>query len=171
MSICRQPKRLGELLPAVVAELILRQRRPMRVYRLTLPWTSPPLSLNHRLNRYDYARQVRNVRETTAWLAKAALRQGRLARLDRIRVELHYQPRDNRERDDDNPVATLKACVDGLVDAGVVAGDGRKWVRREMPIIHDATPGQPGRLWLEIRERRRESDSERSPSPSTRGTR
>lgn len=119
----------------------------MTTYRIDFPgWTKPPLSLNDRRNRWAHAREVKTVRETTAWLARNA----KLGSHDRIRVELHYQPRDNRPRDDDNPVLTLKACVDGLVDAGVVAGDDRSRVRREMPIIHDAVKGETGRVWLEI---------------------
>ena len=76
------------------------------VYELALPWSSPPLSLNHRRGWRATARLTRTVRDTTHVLA----RQAGVGRHDRVRVALHYRPRDSRTRDSENPVATLKAC-------------------------------------------------------------
>ncbi len=45
-----------------------------------------------------------------------------------------YWP-DNRRRDEDNAVASLKAAYDGLVEAGLVVDDDSRHLRREMPIF------------------------------------
>lgn len=65
-------------------------------------------------------------------------------------VTLHYRPRDNRRRDADNLVPTLKALCDGLVDAGLVPDDTPNYMHKHMPVIHPAERGKQGIMWLEI---------------------
>jgi crossover junction endodeoxyribonuclease RusA len=43
-------------------------------------------------------------------------------------VRVTFPVRDNRRRDSDNPAPTVKAIVDGLVDAGVWPDDSPEWV-------------------------------------------
>lgn len=43
-------------------------------------------------------------------------------------VRVTFPVRDNRRRDADNPAPTVKAIVDGLVDAGVWPDDSPEWV-------------------------------------------
>ena len=43
-------------------------------------------------------------------------------------VRVTFPVRDNRRRDADNPAPTVKAIVDGLVDAGVWPDDTPEWV-------------------------------------------
>jgi crossover junction endodeoxyribonuclease RusA len=70
-----------------------------------------------------------------------------------ITVGLVYVPRDKRRRDADNLVVPLmKALVDGIVDAGVVADDDTEHVTRTMPVI--LPPDGDPRLVLVIREGR-----------------
>lgn len=81
----------------------------MTDFELDLPFTSPPLSLNHRRGWRANAAKIRQVRDTACVLAK----QARIGRCDRVRVTLHYRPRDRRTRDVENPTPTLKACCRG----------------------------------------------------------
>jgi crossover junction endodeoxyribonuclease RusA len=116
-------------------------------WELLLPYSSPPLSLNQRLHHMQRSRLTRQLRDDVALLAKAR----RIPRLGRVRVELHYQPKDNRHRDADNLVATLKPCIDGLRDAGVIPDDTPEYVTWGAPQIH---PKQFGvqRVWLVVLE-------------------
>lgn len=123
-----------------------------------LPWTSPPLSLNDRGNSrgamFVKAKKVREIREQTLFLARAA----RLPRgVEHVTVQLHYRPRDNRRRDTDNLVATLKPICDGLAGGkpttpgyGMVPDDVPAFMAKPEPIIHAAERGKTGALWLEI---------------------
>lgn len=122
----------------------------MNAVRIDLPWDRPPLSLNDRGSHWAVkARKVAEVRQATAWL----VRQARLGRFERVRIELHYQPKTRRGRDSDNLAATYKACVDGAVgDAGLVPDDTDVHVERGWPVIHEPVAGEPGRLWLVISE-------------------
>ena len=118
----------------------------MTTYELPLPWSKPPLSLNHRRGWRANAALVKEVRHA-GW---ALARSSGVGPHERVRVELHYRPRDRRTRDDENPVPTLKALADGLVDAGVVVGDTKVNMVKEMPIIHEPVKGSPGCMWLII---------------------
>jgi crossover junction endodeoxyribonuclease RusA len=117
---------------------------PPAVYELELPWSAPPLSLNHRRHWRAAAGLTKSVRQAVHVLAI----QAHLGRHDRVRVTLHYQPRDQRVRDAENPTPTLKACCDGLVDAGVVKDDSPQFMVKDMPVIHPAS--RPARLWLVV---------------------
>ena len=114
------------------------------VFELQLPWTSPPISLNHRRHWRATANLTRAVRDATHVLAREA----RIGRHERVRVTLHYRPRDKRIRDEENNVPTLKACCDGLVDAGIVPDDSPQFMEKDMPVIHPAA--SPARLWLVV---------------------
>lgn len=117
------------------------------VYTLDLPYEKPPLSMNDRKHHMARARITRQIRSTTAWLAKEAkVPTGR----DHVEVRLHYRPRENRRRDADNLMPVLKAACDGLVDAGLVDDDTPELMHKLMPVIHPAEKGCPGALWLTI---------------------
>lgn len=120
-------------------------------YELDLPYTAPPLSLNAKHRWYAHAAKVREVRHAACVLAKASPL-GRGGPLGKIRVTLHYIPRDRRVRDVENPTPTLKACADGLVDAGVVIDDRPEFMEKLMPVIHEAASvsGLKPRLWLVV---------------------
>lgn len=120
-----------------------------RSWDIRLPWTAVPLSLNDRGHWPARARRTRAVRDAAAVAALAAPGLAR-ADLARCEVGLTYVPRDRRRRDADNLVATLKACCDGLVDAGVVADDTPDLMVKRMPVI--AAPDGDPRLVLTIRE-------------------
>ncbi|MCU1640893.1 MAG: Uncharacterized protein JWN03_1168 [Nocardia sp.] len=125
---------------------------------LELPWTAPPLTLNQRRATkgamFAHARTVAEVRGTVHRLAQGAQLPRDLAH---VTVQLHYRPRDNRRRDTDNLVATLKPACDGLAAGtakypgyGLVADDIPRFMAKPEPIIHPAERGKVGALWLEI---------------------
>lgn len=104
----------------------------------------PPLTLNQRLHWREKARRTRLVRDTVWARAKEA----KLGRHDHITVRLHYAPGDTRRRDQDNLVATLKPCLDGLVDAKVIPDDTPLHVTWYSPEIHPGSGER--RMWLEV---------------------
>ena len=55
--------------------------------------------------------------------------------MTRCEVSLVWYVNDRRRRDDENPVATLKALCDGLVDAEVVEDDTALFMLKHMPRI------------------------------------
>jgi crossover junction endodeoxyribonuclease RusA len=55
--------------------------------------------------------------------------------LGRCEVRLVWYVNTRTRRDDENPVATLKALCDGLVDAEVVEDDTRAYMLKHMPEI------------------------------------
>jgi crossover junction endodeoxyribonuclease RusA len=81
-------------------------------------YTKPPLSLNDRMHWRKKSAITKDVRTDIWFQAKEVVPPCAAAV-----VELHYVPRDARRRDRDNLVATLKPCMDGLVDAGVIPDD------------------------------------------------
>lgn len=117
-------------------------------WTIGLPYERPPLSLNYHLTRPHENRVTGEVRAVGCQLARAA----RIGRHARVAVELHWRPASGRTatRDTENPVPTLKALCDGLVDAGVVPDDDRWRMTKVMPIIHDPEPPAPGLMWLEV---------------------
>ena len=64
-------------------------------------------------------------RKKAALRSLAAVRcgQGRAVFLDRVRCVVNITWPDNRRRDAHNLMPTLKACVDGFVDAGLLEDD------------------------------------------------
>ena len=90
----------------------------MRTWTLRVGYyTKPPLSLNDRMHWRKKAGITKKVRAGVFLDAES------IPVLGWATVELHYVPRDRRRRDRDNLVATLKPCMDGLVDAGVIPDD------------------------------------------------
>jgi crossover junction endodeoxyribonuclease RusA len=114
----------------------------MPVYRLD--WTSPPLTENQRWSHWAAkGRVVKDVRLTGKLLA------ARLGRQERVEVTLTWIVPNDRKRDEDNVVPTLKALCDGLVDAGVVPDDTRRYMVKNMPVIR-VERGCVPRMELEV---------------------
>lgn len=122
---------------------------PGAVWRIELPYTRPPLSLNgSRGNHRARAAVVKAIRQHAA----AAARLAKVPPLRRAIFELHYAPRGDRTRDPLNLAPTLKAIEDGLVDANLVPDDNPTYVRPTMPVIDPPTGLRTGRMYLPIRE-------------------
>jgi crossover junction endodeoxyribonuclease RusA len=87
-------------------------------HELILPMTKPPLTLNGGTgNRYARAALIKTIRMVTKHRALG------IPHMGRARITLEYVPRDTRRRDALNLAPTLKAAVDGIVDAGILVDD------------------------------------------------
>lgn len=103
---------------------------------LHFDWVKPPLSLNYRMEKHAERRVIADVRNA------ARLAAARLPQLDKCLVTLTWFVVTKTVRDVENPVSTLKALCDGLVDAGVVVDDRPAYMDKLMPRI----------VWLDKRE-------------------
>ncbi|QMV86481.1 hypothetical protein HW450_06615 [Corynebacterium hindlerae] len=101
------------------------------------------------------AAKNRDIFNTVLLLAKAA----RLPKnLEKVAVQLHYLPKDNRRRDTDNLTASAKPMYDALSAAGtgkqagygLVPDDDHLHMAKPEPVIHHHHKGQQPRMWLEI---------------------
>ena len=86
---------------------------------LGLPYPTLPLRSNHRHHWHTRARITAEIRGQSAWIAKAALRPV----VGPVTVTLLWCVTDKRIRDAGAGAPTLKAVIDGLVDAGVLPAD------------------------------------------------
>lgn len=99
---------------------------------------SQMLSLNDRRDRRRTSGTVRSLRSQASVSARAA---GAPA-LDRARLVAWLRFPDGRRRDPHNYMPTLKALVDGLVDAGLVPDDDRRYLQGPDP-RWDPEPTRP----------------------------
>lgn len=123
----------------------------MTTYRLELPWDRPPLNANQRLHRHEVTKRTRMIRETVAWLAKAA----KIPAGNHITTELLWAPGNNRKRDADNVWPTFKAACDALargrkdlVGLDLVPDDDPRWMTKLAPRIEP--PPHPTGMWLVV---------------------
>ena len=125
---------------------------------IALPWTKPPLSLNDggatRQAMFSKAKTIQEVRATIVRiLERLELPKG----AEYTTVQLHYLPADNRRRDTDNCVATLKPICDAIAAGttkhpgyGVVEDDTPVFMGKPEPIIYHRPPKTSPRLWLTL---------------------
>jgi len=99
-----------------------------------------PLSLNDRQGYWAKAKSVKAWRDA----AGLALMVEGIPACSRVRLGLHYFPKQDRRRDPDNLVASLKPCADALVDVGIVPDDTQEYVDRVWPFIMPKLPDDKG---------------------------
>lgn len=116
-------------------------------WTLDLPYERPPLNANQRIHWRTKAALTKQVRAASFYAAK----QAGILHCDKVRVTLTWFVRTSNRRDADNVVPTLKACCDGLVDAGVVPDDTPDLMEKIMPVIV-YRPGVPAGMQLLIEE-------------------
>lgn len=130
--------------PAVVAES----------WTLTIPAPARWLSANQRTDLRRQTPDRRAWRDTTALLARAA----KLPKLDRVHIVATLHFTDLRRRDPHNFYPTIKAAVDGLIDAGLLADDSSNYLigpdLRVGPPLPRKRYGPVGELVLNIRPAR-----------------
>ena len=118
-----------------------------RTFTIALPPGLKLLSLNdrgHWAARYRRSQALKKA----AW---AMALQAKIPRLERVSVAAEYQPPDRRRRDADNPVASVKAAIDGIVAAGVLPSDeSPRYVTSVTCTIGETFP--LGRLVLHLTE-------------------
>jgi crossover junction endodeoxyribonuclease RusA len=117
------------------------------VWEVRLPWNKPPLSLNDRRQWAEHSRVRREVRDAARWAIRAAKLGGPY---ELVEVCLHWRPARNNRRDEDNPALTAKVVFDACVDEGLVRDDEPRFMRKLMPEIHPAVPGQGAMVWLSV---------------------
>lgn len=121
------------------------------IHEFEFPWTKPPLSLNYRMHRMQAANLTKEIRG----LMHAKARH--LPEMARCRVELVWYVNTRTRRDDENPVPTLKALCDGLVDAEVVPDDTAEYMQKLMPrIVYRPKKEGPACMVLRVEEIARE---------------
>ena len=114
-------------------------------------WVDVPatevLTSNQRLHWGERARRTRALR----WRATLAYRAAGKPRMEVAHLTARLTYRDRRRRDDHNIMPTLKACVDGVVAAGLLPDDNHKHLVG--PDIRVAEPDreQSGYLGIELR--------------------
>lgn len=95
------------------------------VIEFSIP-TADVISANGREHRMAVARKVRHIREQAAWYGTVAKRDegavGVLMQRAHVTVAIGWQPL-KRTRDADNLAPTIKAAIDGFVDAGLLPDD------------------------------------------------
>ena len=109
------------------------------VWTLTIQSELPMLNLNQRMHWAKKAQLTKHWRALTMVNAMAA----DLPRnLDRIHITAHVTKPTNRQYDVHNLMPTLKACVDGLVDYGLIPDDTNKYLTG--PDLRQGGKGKPG---------------------------
>lgn len=99
---------------------------------IILPFPDRRLHPNARIHHMEKARVVKQAREDAAWWAKAA--GVKPIKTDALSITIIFYPPDNRRRDVDGMLASLKPALDGIAD--VVGVDDSKWqiaFRKEAP--------------------------------------
>jgi crossover junction endodeoxyribonuclease RusA len=97
---------------------------------LTFPQPAPRLSMNDRHHWRKRGQLTKAWRESAFWAERFQITHAphRHDHLPPSFVRVTFPVSDNRRRDADNPAPTVKAIVDGLVDAGVWPDDTPEWV-------------------------------------------
>lgn len=114
----------------------------MDSWTLPLPYRTPPLSLNSRLNPYAKNRITQDVKKAGWAMAKAT----KVPSLHAAILELVWFKGDNRRADADNLAATLKPLQDGLVLAKILPDDsGDRVLSARLSVILKAQDPYPER--------------------------
>lgn len=106
--------------------------------------------MNQRLHRMQEAKLTAMVR------GAAAERFATFPPVEKVDVTMTWTVKDRRRRDAENPVATLKALCDGLVDAGIVPDDTPEYMHKNMPVIQYEKGATPD-VRLTVREIQKEA--------------
>lgn len=118
----------------------------MTTWTVTIPTIVEFINLNQRLHWAEKARLTRAWRNAAKQFAtNADLPKG----VGRVHITAHIIKSTSRQYDVHNLMPTLKACVDGLVDYGLIEDDTND--RLTGPDLRQGGKGTPG-IRIEIRE-------------------
>ena len=118
----------------------------MNTWTVELPAGMPLLNANRRQHWAAKAKLTRALREA----ALVCARRDHVPPLQRAHIVVEYRPPDRRRRDVHNLFPSAKACVDGVVDAGVLRDDADQYLIG--PDMRLGEPEKQGRLVLHITE-------------------
>ena len=103
---------------------------------IALPWPSRSLHPNARVHWSRRAKDAKQARMTAGWCAKeAGIRSGGPDIPQALKVTAIFSPPDNRRRDVDGMLSSIKSYLDGISD--VIGIDDSKWsiaLRKEAPV-------------------------------------
>jgi hypothetical protein len=97
---------------------------PPRAFTIEIPSRTILLNANDRMHwrrRNDHTQNLRNIAHQLAIIR-------RIPKLQRATITGFLDTPDDRRRDPANWHPTLKACIDGIVSAGVLPDDSAKYV-------------------------------------------
>lgn len=114
-------------------------------YTIHLPWPRKALSPNARVHWRTKAPFVKAARAEAAWWAVIAFA-GQKPAWARVAVSVIFFPPDNRRRDLDNLIASLKPTMDGIAEA--IGIDDAKFV----PTYSIGDPVPMGRVSVSLSE-------------------
>ncbi|MFC7330781.1 hypothetical protein [Marinactinospora rubrisoli] len=103
----------------------------------------PLLNSNQRLHWAVRARRTKVIRETAALVTWSK----RLAPMSKVAITAVIHPKTSRRFDPHNLQPTVKAAIDGLVDAGLVADDDSS---RVVSVAFIAGAKDPAGAWVEL---------------------
>lgn len=116
---------------------------------IELPWPSKDLHPNARVHWARKAKAAKRARSDAAWFAlSSGIRVHDFAGRDALDVALVFAPPDNRRRDTDGMISSIKSYLDGISD--VIGIDDSKWVLS----IRREDPRKPGAVRIEISNHR-----------------
>jgi hypothetical protein len=101
---------------------------------------------NHRLHRAEKMRRTRQIRTMALLLAKP------LRAMEKARITAVICPRDHRSTDAHNAQPSVKAAIDGVVDAGVLPDDNNRHLLGLTFIAGQSTKAGVWRIDLHIEE-------------------
>lgn len=111
----------------------------MSTWTIIVPATVPMLNLNQRLHWAPKSERTKAWRRNALMCAQVA----KLPKdLQRVHIVAHVTKPTNRQYDVHNLMPTLKACVDGLVDYGLIPDDTNKHLTG--PDLRQGGRGEPG---------------------------
>ena len=115
-------------------------------WEIPLPCLTPPLSLNQRI----HWRKEASIKATLRDVGITYARKLHIPPMDRFTAQLHYLPRQERERDSENLTPCAKPIVDGYCWVHKIP-DSHAHYTQLPPVIHPAS-GRAGRLWVVLTE-------------------
>ena len=90
-----------------------REGAAMPTIAVVLPWPHKSLSPNARVHHLAKGREVKKHRQWARWATPARLH----VEAERLSVAVTFNPPDERRRDRDNLMASVKSFLDGIADA------------------------------------------------------
>jgi hypothetical protein len=97
------------------------------------------LSANDRRHWRTRSRLTRHWRGLAMVMCRSAINRGELRRVDSARIDVWFSFPTNQRRDVGNLYPTVKACIDGFVDAGLMPDDDDSHL--DGPFLHRGEQG------------------------------
>lgn len=105
------------------------------------------LTANQRLHWAEKARRTRVIRQRARYAKRGP---EHYVPMGRARCVAYVTYRDRRRRDSANVAPTLKACIDGVVDSGLLPDDDNDHLIGPDIRVTEPNPGQRGYLHIRL---------------------